>query len=184
MRNWAQLHNRMDNMYRNDNPDLPSLEPWVLKTRPPSERFVFERAGAFYNFEGLRKYKEKFTAVWEPRYLAWARAQGDVLIVGVNADASVRRLKGASRPFVAEEDRQTLLAALAAVDYVTPFDEDTPERLIQEIRPDVLVKGADWEGKEVAGQRFVEAGGGRVLFAPLLEGRSTTHLAGRIKAGG
>jgi D-beta-D-heptose 7-phosphate kinase/D-beta-D-heptose 1-phosphate adenosyltransferase len=118
------------------------------------------------------------------RYLAWARAQGDVLIVGVNADASVRRLKGASRPFVAEEDRQTLLAALAAVDYVTPFDEDTPERLIQEIRPDVLVKGADWEGKEVAGQRFVEAGGGRVLFAPLLEGRSTTHLAGRIKAGG
>ncbi|MBK6941305.1 MAG: D-glycero-beta-D-manno-heptose 1-phosphate adenylyltransferase [Planctomycetes bacterium] len=118
------------------------------------------------------------------RYLAWARSQGDVLVVGVNSDDSVRRLKGPQRPFVAEEDRQTLLAALAAVDYVTVFDEDTPEALIREIRPDVLVKGADWEGKEVAGQSFVEAGGGRVVFAPLLEGRSTTNLAGRIQGTG
>ncbi|MBL8769249.1 MAG: D-glycero-beta-D-manno-heptose 1-phosphate adenylyltransferase [Planctomycetes bacterium] len=116
------------------------------------------------------------------RYLAWARAQGDVLVVGVNSDASVRRLKGERRPFVTGEDRQTLLAALAAVDYVTIFDEDTPESLIRDVRPDVLVKGSDWEGKEVAGQRFVEAGGGRVLFAPLLQGRSTTHLAGRIQS--
>lgn len=118
------------------------------------------------------------------RYLAWARAQGDVLVVGVNSDASVRRLKGASRPFVTAEDRQTLLAALAAVDYVTVFEEDTPEELIREIQPDVLVKGADWEGKEVAGQRFVEGGGGKVVFAPLLEGRSTTNLAGRIQGTG
>ncbi len=116
------------------------------------------------------------------RYLAWARAQGDVLIVGVNDDASIERLKGKGRPVVPSRDRKELLAALGAVDFVVEFAEDTPEELIRSITPDVLVKGADWQGKTVAGSAWVESHGGAVCFAPLLEGRSTTGLIERIRA--
>lgn len=114
------------------------------------------------------------------RYLAEARAAGDLLLIGVNSDASVRRLKGPARPLVREDARAEVLAALAAVDYVTIFDEDTPERLIGEVLPDVLVKGGDWTPDRVVGRETVEARGGRVLIIPTVEGFSTTTLAARI----
>lgn len=109
-------------------------------------------------------------------YLNFCRGQGDIVVVAVNSDESVRRLKGPSRPLNNVEARARVLAALADVAYVTTFDDDTPEHLIRTVAPDVLVKGADWEGKDVAGARFVESRGGRVVFAPLVQGVSTTNL--------
>ena len=115
------------------------------------------------------------------RYLAQARAEGDLLVVGLNDDASVRRLKGPGRPLLSLEDRTTLLASLEMVDFVVPFSEDTPEALIQEITPAVLVKGEDWRERGAVGAEWVEQHGGRVFFAPLLEGRSTSNLVERIR---
>jgi D-beta-D-heptose 7-phosphate kinase/D-beta-D-heptose 1-phosphate adenosyltransferase len=115
------------------------------------------------------------------RYLAEARAAGDVLVVGVNDDASVRRLKGAERPLVEAAARAEVVAALAAVDWVTLFGEDTPAELIAAVIPDVLVKGADWAADQVVGRDVVAAHGGRVLLIPVVEGFSTTALAERLK---
>jgi len=118
-------------------------------------------------------------------YLAEARSLGDRLIVGVNTDASVRRLgKGSERPLVAEADRAAVLAALRSVDLVVSFDDETPERLIREVRPDVLAKGGDWMKKAIAGGEFVESYGGRVVSVPLREGFSTTALIGRLRGTG
>jgi len=116
-------------------------------------------------------------------YLVEAAALGDRLIVGVNDDASVRRLKGASRPIVGEEDRRALVAALRCVDLAVLFGEDTPLRLIEEVAPDVLVKGGDWAVDRIVGREFVEARGGRVLNVSMREGLSSTRLAERIAAG-
>jgi D-beta-D-heptose 7-phosphate kinase/D-beta-D-heptose 1-phosphate adenosyltransferase len=111
-----------------------------------------------------------------------ARAQGEALVVGVNSDASVRRLgKGASRPLVPEGERARLLAALACVDGVVLFDEDTPLALIQALRPDVLVKGADYEPSQIVGATEVEGWGGRVVRVPLVANRSTTDLIRRLR---
>ena len=115
------------------------------------------------------------------RYLAQARAQGDLLVVGLNDDASVQRLKGPERPLVHYEDRAALLASLEMVDFVVPFSEDTPEQLIREMTPAVLVKGDDWRARGAVGAEWVEEHGGRVFFAPVLEGRSTTGLVERIR---
>jgi rfaE bifunctional protein nucleotidyltransferase chain/domain len=115
------------------------------------------------------------------RYLAEARAAGDLLIVGINTDDSVRRLKGPARPLVSEAERGEVLAALSAVDYVTPFGEDTPEELIRRVQPDVVAKGGDWTTETVVGRDIVEARGGRVLIIPTVEGFSTTTLAERIR---
>jgi D-beta-D-heptose 7-phosphate kinase/D-beta-D-heptose 1-phosphate adenosyltransferase len=112
-------------------------------------------------------------------YLQWARNQADALIVGLNSDASVRRNKGDKRPIVDEHDRAYVLAALACVDYVVLFDEDEPAQLIADIVPDVLVKGEDW-AHYVSGRETVEAAGGRVALAPLVEGRSTSNLISKI----
>lgn len=109
-----------------------------------------------------------------------ARSQGDALIVGVNSDASVRRLKGPRRPIVGEQNRLRVLEALHDVDRLVLFDEDTPEKLIEAICPDVLVKGKDWAGKEVAGGRFVERNGGKVVLIDLEEGLSTTNVIQKI----
>ncbi|MBI3994012.1 MAG: D-glycero-beta-D-manno-heptose-7-phosphate kinase [Candidatus Lambdaproteobacteria bacterium] len=117
------------------------------------------------------------------QYLQASRAQGDVLIVGINSDASVRRLKGPSRPVIGELDRAHLLAALSCVDYVVPFDEDTPEALIRAIRPDVLTKGADYTVETVVGHELVGAWGGRVHLVPLRENASTSGLIEKIVAG-
>jgi len=111
-----------------------------------------------------------------------ARAQGKALVVGVNSDASVRRLgKGAGRPLVPEAERARLLAALACVDGVVLFDEDTPLALIQALRPDVLVKGADYEPSQIVGAAEVEGWGGRVVRIPLVPNISTTELVRRMR---
>jgi len=115
------------------------------------------------------------------RYLAAARDQGDLLVVGLNDDASVRRLKGPSRPLVDESARAEVIAALGAVDYVTLFGEDTPYALIAAVQPDVLVKGADWAADQVVGRDVVEARGGRVILIPVVEGFSTTSLVDRLR---
>ena len=116
-------------------------------------------------------------------YLAEAAALGDRLVVGINSDASVQRLKGPGRPIVGEADRRALIAALRCVDLAVLFAEDTPARLIDEVGPDVLVKGGDWAVERIVGRERVEARGGRVLSIPLREGLSTTHLVERIRAG-
>ncbi|MEW5852579.1 MAG: D-glycero-beta-D-manno-heptose 1-phosphate adenylyltransferase [Myxococcota bacterium] len=119
--------------------------------------------------------------VGHARYLAAARTEGDLLVVGVNDDASVSRLKGPDRPIVPLADRAELLAALACVDYVVSFSEDTPARLIGQVLPDVLVKGEDWKDKGVVGRDVVEARGGKVVLARLEPGRSTTDIVKRIR---
>lgn len=119
------------------------------------------------------------------RGFAFCRQHADVLVVGLNSDASVRRQnKGTDRPVVAQDDRAAVLAALADVDYVVLFDDDTPESLIMAIRPDVLVKGADYADRFIAGRAFVESYGGRVELFPLVEGRGTSDLIRRIRGAG
>jgi len=114
------------------------------------------------------------------RCLEQARALGDLLIVAINSDASVRRMKGAERPVMPEGERAEVLAALAAVDYVTVFEEDTPREIIARLVPDVLVKGGDWGPDQIVGRAEVEAAGGRVVSIPLEPGWSTTALLKRI----
>jgi len=118
------------------------------------------------------------------RCLADARALGDILIVAVNSDRSVRGNKGPERPLVGEQDRAEVLAALVSVDYVTIFDEPTPRELISRVLPSVLVKGADWALDQVAGREEVEAAGGRVVSIPLAPGYSTTSIVQRIRSAG
>ena len=113
------------------------------------------------------------------RYLQFARQQGDALVVGLNTDASVRRGKGPKRPINSEEDRAEVLLGLGAVDYVVLFDEDEPKDLIAQILPQVLVKGRDW-AHYVSGREVVEANGGKVVLADLVEGRSTTSTIDRV----
>lgn len=115
-------------------------------------------------------------------YLAEARALGDVLVLGLNTDASVRRLKGPERPINNENDRATVVAALRAVDHVVLFDDDTPIRVITALLPDVLVKGGDYTRDTIVGADEVEANGGRVVTIPLLEGRSTTNIINRARS--
>ena len=111
-----------------------------------------------------------------------ARAAGAALVVGVNADGSVRRLgKGADRPLVGEADRARVLAGLACVDCVVLFDEDTPLELIRALRPDVLVKGADYAPDQIVGAADVAGWGGRVVRVPLVPGKSTTDLVRRLR---
>src|SRR5947209_2795675 len=114
------------------------------------------------------------------RFLEQAKALGDVLILALNTDASVRRNKGAARPIVPEQDRAIVAAALECVDAVTLFDEDTPRQLIAALLPDVLVKGEDWN-HFVAGREEVEAAGGRVLTLPLQPGYSTSSIIDKIR---
>jgi len=112
-----------------------------------------------------------------------AREHGEYLVVGLNTDGSVRRLKGEGRPVNGQGDRAALLGAMRAVDAVVLFDEDTPARLIEAVRPDVLVKGADYAGREVVGASFVESIGGRVELIELVPDRSTSALLGSIRPG-
>ena len=114
-------------------------------------------------------------------YMAFARAQGDALCVGLNSDASVRRAKGPNRPINPEEDRAFVLGSLRAVDFVVLFDADEPKELIAQILPHVLVKGRDW-AHYVSGREVVEAHGGKVVLADMVEGRSTTGTIERVLA--
>lgn len=116
------------------------------------------------------------------RYLERARALGDALILGVNADSSVRRNKGPGRPINPERERAELVAALEAVNAVVIFEEDTPAEIIRAVQPDVLVKGADWAADRIVGREIVEGRGGRVVRMPVEPGHSTTMLIERVRA--
>ncbi len=116
------------------------------------------------------------------RYLAAAKAQGDVLVVGLNSDKSVRSIKGPDRPIVEEASRAEVLAALECVDFVTLFDDPDPFELIRAARPDVLVKGADWTEDRIIGADLVKKEGGRVFRVPVVPDISTTEIIDRIQA--
>jgi D-beta-D-heptose 7-phosphate kinase/D-beta-D-heptose 1-phosphate adenosyltransferase len=116
-------------------------------------------------------------------YLDHARRLGDAMVVGLNTDDSVRRLKGPMRPVNGEVDRAVVLAGLCSVDAVVLFGEDTPYRLISALLPDVLVKGGDYRAEDIVGAREVTEAGGRVVVAPLLAGRSTTNILERARGG-
>jgi rfaE bifunctional protein nucleotidyltransferase chain/domain len=114
-------------------------------------------------------------------YLNKAKELGDILILGLNSDASIRRLKGPERPVVLEDDRAFMLSQLISVDAVTIFDEDTPIPLLKYIKPDILVKGGDYSLDQVVGRDVVEGYGGKVTTIPLVQGKSTTDLIGKIQ---
>ena len=116
------------------------------------------------------------------KYFQFAKKQGDLLVVGVNTDSSIGRLKGPKRPIINEQDRLGVLEELESIDYLVRFDDDTPLHLIKAIQPDVLVKGADYRKEDVVGWDIVEQRGGRVALAPLIDGRSTSSVIQRILA--
>ena len=115
------------------------------------------------------------------RYLQAARRHGDLLVVGLNSDASVRRNKGPSRPINPEQERAEVLEALDCVDAVSIFDDETPADIIRRVQPDVLVKGADWPADQIVGRDTVEARGGRVILEPVEQGYSTTAIIEKIR---
>ena len=117
------------------------------------------------------------------RSLELARALGDVLIVGLNSDASVRQLKGEGRPVISERERAEILAALESVDAVVIFDDLTPHEVITRLLPDILVKGGDWPGDQIVGREEVEAAGGRVVSVPVVPGYSTSAILRKIREG-
>ncbi len=114
------------------------------------------------------------------KYLQDAKNKGDILVVAVNSDASVRKIKGRHRPIVDENNRLKLLSALESVDYLTLFKESTPVEVIKKVKPDILIKGADWNKNNIAGRDFVESYGGEVLTIKLVKGLSTTNLIKKI----
>ena len=109
-------------------------------------------------------------------YLAAARDLGDCLVVGLNSDASVKRLKGENRPVNSENDRALVLAALSFIDYIILFEEDTPKNLIEQVKPDILVKGGDYKIEDIVGADFVTKNGGKVLTIPFVDGYSSTKI--------
>ena len=154
---------------------------------PPPEK-VLPREAVLQRFGRPREFKLVFTNGCfdllhrgHVEYLDQARRLGDALVVGVNTDVSVERLKGPGRPIVPQGDRAIVLAALESVDAVTLFDEDTPRALIAALLPDILVKGGDYELDGLVGREEVEAAGGEVLIVPLIPGRSTTDLMERAR---
>ncbi|HHT9120284.1 MAG TPA: D-glycero-beta-D-manno-heptose 1-phosphate adenylyltransferase [Candidatus Hypogeohydataceae bacterium YC41] len=147
---------------------LEELEGFLAGHRAKKERIVFTN-GCF-----------DILHTGHVEYLRFARRQGEVLMVGLNTDRSVRENKGNGRPIIPERDRARLLAALEDVDYVVLFDDATPDNLIKHVKPDILVKGEDWKEKGVVGREFVESYGGKVILAPLVEGISTSKIISRI----
>jgi len=151
--------------------DADALAAFVREARAAGKRIVFTN-GVF--------------DILHPghlRYLQAARRHGDLLIVGLNSDASVRRNKGPERPVNPEAERAEVLEALACVDAVSVFDEDTPADIIRRVQPDVLVKGADWPADQIVGRDTVEARGGRVILETVEQGYSTSTIIDRVKSG-
>ena len=151
--------------------DADALAAFVREARAAGKRIVFTN-GVF--------------DILHPghlRYLQAARRHGDLLIVGLNSDASVRRNKGPERPVNPEAERAEVLEALACVDAVSVFDEDTPADIIRRVQPDVLVKGADWPADRIVGRDTVEARGGRVILETVEQGYSTSTIIDRVKSG-
>jgi D-beta-D-heptose 7-phosphate kinase/D-beta-D-heptose 1-phosphate adenosyltransferase len=165
----AELHDRLEEHIPHTGKVLTraSVGAAALRWRQGGKRIVFTN-GCF-----------DILHAGHVEYLKFARSRGDVLIVGVNEDESVRRLKGPTRPVNQLADRLTVLAALEVVDGVVPFGEDTPRALVEQITPHVLVKGEDYIDKPVVGREWVEAHGGQVVLAPFLAGRSTTSILAR-----
>ncbi|HEV7302199.1 MAG TPA: D-glycero-beta-D-manno-heptose 1-phosphate adenylyltransferase [Tepidisphaeraceae bacterium] len=149
---------------------LETLLPELARHRAAGRRIVFTN-GCF-----------DLIHLGHVKYFQYAKAQGDLLVVGVNTDSSISRLKGPKRPIINEGDRVSVLEELESIDYLVRFDEDTPRQLIESIRPDVLVKGADYAKEQVVGWEFVEAYGGCVSLAPLIDGKSTSAVIQRILA--
>ena len=147
---------------------LEQLVPELQRHRATGKRIVFTN-GCF-----------DVMHLGHAKYFQFARKQGDLLVVGVNTDASIRRLKGERRPVTPEADRVGLLEEMQSIDYLVRFGEDTPMKLIEQIRPDVLVKGADYRKEQVVGWELVESYGGRIALAPLVDGRSTSALIQKI----
>lgn len=148
--------------------NIPALKQAVIRLKKQRKSIVFTNGCFDILHYGHVKYLEE------------ARAKGDILIVGVNSDASVRKIKGRFRPVVSELDRLRILAALESVDYVILFKEPTPLNLILNIRPDVLVKGADWDTKDIVGSKILKSYGGKVLTIPFIKNRSTSKLIKQI----
>ena len=144
--------------------DPAGLERFVRDARAAGRRIVFTN-GVF-----------DLLHPGQVRYLQAARSHGDLLIVGLNSDASVRRNKGPERPINPEGERAEVLAALACVDAVSIFDDETPADIISRVQPDVLVKGSDWPADQIVGRDTVEARGGKVILEPVEEGHATTAI--------
>lgn len=160
-----------DVVYENKLPSVDELVKILQKEREKGKKIVFTN-GCFDIFH-----------VGHSRYLRQASTYGDILVVGVNSDASVKRLKGPERPIISEEERMELLAGLQCVSYVVKFDEDTPYELIKKLQPDIITKGGDYKPEEVVGKDIVEARGGKVIICKLVEGKSTTNIITKIKEG-
>lgn len=143
---------------------LPELKKILKNLRAKNKRIVFTNGCFDLVHKGHIEYLKK------------AKSLGDILIIGLNSDASVRRLKGKGRPVTAQGDRAKILASLEFVDFVIIFNEDTPFNLIKELRPDVLVKGADWKKEDIVGRKTVESYGGKVRVVRYLKGYSTSKL--------
>ena len=150
--------------------DADALAAFVRDARAQGQRIVFTN-GVF-----------DILHPGHVRYLQAARRHGDVLIIGLNSDASVRRNKGPERPINPEGERAEVLEGLACVDAVSVFDEDTPADIIRRVQPDILVKGADWPSDQIVGRDTVEARGGRVILEPVEQGYSTTELIKRVRS--
>ncbi|MCD5401296.1 D-glycero-beta-D-manno-heptose 1-phosphate adenylyltransferase [candidate division NPL-UPA2 bacterium] len=148
---------------------LSELKKIVEKERAAGEKIVFTN-GCF-----------DLIHVGHIRYLQEAKGRGDLLIVAVNSDQSVRKLKGEGRPLVPEGERAEIISALASVDYVVIFPQETPAEIIALLKPDILVKGKDYRKEEIVGRETVEAGGGEVVTIPLSEGHSTKGLLEKIR---
>ena len=149
--------------------DAAALDRFVRQARTDGQRIVFTN-GVF-----------DILHPGHVRYLQAAKSYGDLLIVGLNSDASVRRNKGTDRPINPEAERAEVLAALAVVDGVSIFDEDTPGDIIRRVQPDVLVKGADWPADQIVGRDTVEARGGRVVLEPVEQGYSTGAIIDKVR---
>ena len=158
-----------DRMIRERVLGLPELRAVLREKRAAGDRVVFTN-GCF-----------DLLHPGHVTYLEAARALGEVLVVGLNSDASVRRLKGAARPILSQDERATVLAALRSVDFVVIFDEETPAKLIDAILPDVLVKGGDWRVDQIVGADTVQRAGGSVFSLPFVDGKSTTGIIERIE---
>jgi D-beta-D-heptose 7-phosphate kinase/D-beta-D-heptose 1-phosphate adenosyltransferase len=148
--------------------DAAGLERFVAEARAAGRRIVFTN-GVF-----------DILHPGHVRYLQAARRHGDLLIVGLNSDASVRGNKGPARPINPEQERAEVLAALECVDAVSVFDAETPADIIRRVQPDILVKGADWPADQIVGRDTVEARGGKVVLEPVEQGYSTTAIVKRI----
>ena len=149
---------------------LDSLQPLLRRHRSQRQRIVFTNGC----FDVLHR--------GHVEYLNFCKQQGDIVVLGLNSDSSVRTIKGPERPINNQHDRAAVLTALESVDYIVVFGEPDPLETIKKVKPDVLVKGEDWADKGVIGREFVEAGGGKVILAPLVEGKSSTNTIEKMKS--